>query len=653
MVSHGISSLLVLLIGSLPAIMSDTDFNPRLAKAIQNERMAKQAIRAELLHADERSAEEINVTRYDLDLEIVPDDELISGSVKVTAVFTAEAESLFLDMNSNWLFVDSLAGPVAGYQHTAHKLIMYLDDVYQSGEPLEVTIFYHGSPQYTSWDLPFFYNANGFLLISTLSQPYSARNWWPCKDQPVDKADSVSISITVPEPLVVASNGMLESVVELANDRVQYNWLETYPIVTYLVSLSIAEWDPAYEWYVTADGDSVPVHHYVPDADMAEEFSVVVPAMGIYAERYGPYPFEREKYGHSLFVWGGAMEHQTCTTTGWFPEYDGWNDILVHELAHQWWGDMVTCETWHDIWLNEGFAVYSEALWHEAMGGEEAYHEKISGDRYLGGGTIYVEDPIHDNIFEYGLTYQKAGYVMHMLRHVMGTRQYFEGVRRYRDNYEYSTATTDDFCASLEEISGGDLDWFFDQWIYTPYYPDYRYGWMCEEGPGTSWETTLVIRQIQTNTGLFRMPVDIALELEDGSKTTEIVWTESAEDSFTINTTQRVIGLELDPDDWVLCLKGEFSLESEDAPLTVSVPVIHQIWPNPVRNTLHLFLETPDQSHVYLYDVSGREILKRSVLPGRWDISINLDERDIPPGTYMLRFGAERESSVRKIVVVP
>lgn len=653
MFGTGLLLLTALLAGSTSwGLKPDTE-DPRLAKALHQECAIREAQRAIQLHSQDRLAEAFDFKRYDLDLEIVPDDALLTGSVHMLAEVVAPAETLCLNMNSTWLYPDSVKGPVIAYSHANDQLKLLLDRQFQHGEHVDVTVYYHGSPQYTSWNLPFFFQYDGHWLITTLSQPYAARNWWPCKDQPDDKADSVSISVTVPESLVVASNGRLESVEYLSGNRARYNWLETYPIVTYLVSLAIAQYELVVEWYVSAEGDSVPVHHYVVEADWADEFAAVIPAMGIFADLFGPYPFEREKYGHALFPWDGGMEHQTCTSIGWFPDYSGWNDILVHELAHMWWGDMVTCETWHHIWLNEGFAVYSEALWHEAIGGEEAYHDKISDERYLGPGTIYVEDPLNDNIFDYGLTYQKAGYVLHMLRHVVGEQFFFGGLMNYRQTHEYSTAVTDDFRDCIEDLGWGDLDWFFDQWIYSPYYPQYEYGWVCEEGAGADWLTTLVIRQIQTNTGLFIMPVDVALELADGTFETWVVWAESLEDSLALVTERQVIGVEIDPEDWILCEKNEISLGVADPMLKVEVPTIENLWPNPAQSTAILTIRTKDRTRLSLYDLAGRVHAVQAITAGQRQAVLELGARGILPGVYVVGVANSAGQAERTLIVKP
>jgi aminopeptidase N len=189
------------------------------------------------------------------------------------------------------------------------------------------------------------------------------------------------------------------------------------------------------EWYVPQQSDSVPVVHYLyPElAGNAGAFGVTVPAMGDLASRFGPYPFPEEKYGQALFPLGGAMEHQTCTSMGGWAAYGGWEWIIVHELGHQWRGDMVTCASFHDVWLNEGFATYGEALGQEVEGGVGAYHAAMAGNAYWGGGTVYVENPEADDIFDYGLSYQKGAHVLHMLRHVVGDSPCFrrpEGIRR-------------------------------------------------------------------------------------------------------------------------------------------------------------------------------------------------------------------------------
>ena len=242
------------------------------------------------------------------------------------------------------------------------------------------------------------------------------------------------------------------------------------------------------------------------------------------------------------------MEHQTCTSLG------GWSEALIaHELAHQWWGDMITCRDFHHIWLNEGFATYSEALYWEQVDGKVRYFEDMRHNEYFGSGTIYVPD-LSDvwRIFHGGLSYRKGSCVLHMLRHVVGDSTFFDILHAYYDSqFQHGTAVTEDFQAICEAVSGMELDWFFQEWIYGEYYPIYAYHWSSTK-QGGDYDVTLKIEQLQTDTtGLFTMPIDVTFLTYDDEKTFVVF------DSLQIQTFELTLNFYplfviLDEEGWIL-----------------------------------------------------------------------------------------------------
>ena len=487
---------------------------------------------------------------YDLDLEIDPDLQQISGTLTARLrVSAAQCAQVDLDLATG-LSVSgvTLGGSAAGYTHANDLLSITLDRTYSQGEEVEVAVSYSGTP-------PGSYGAFGFdtydgqPMIWTLSEPFGARSWWPCDDWSDDKADSMDLEISVPAGLIVASNGTLREVVN-AGERDIYRWHEGYPISTYLVSLAIHPYTVSSDYYVSAADDSLEIRFFMfPDhaAEYAEVNALTAEMVACYAGLFGEYPFMGEKYGHAEFLWGGGMEHQTCTSLGAFYE-----SIIAHELSHQWWGDMVTCGDFHHIWLNEGFARYSEALWQEHAYGTAAYRSMLDAIRYYGSGTIYVPD-LSDmsRIFDTGLTYNKAGWVVHMLRGVLGDEDFFACLLAWRAAFAYGAATTEDFQAIAEGVSGLDLDDFFQQWIYGEYYPVYQYAWENAAGPGGD-ELHLAIDQVQTNTGLFHMPVRIRVLLAGGGTQDFVVDNAQAHEEYVLALSAPAEGVELDPENWIL-----------------------------------------------------------------------------------------------------
>jgi hypothetical protein len=284
----------------------------------------------------------------------------------------------------------------------------------------------------------------------------------------------------------------------------------------------------------------------------------------VFADLFGEYPFVKEKYGHAEIAPGivGGMEHQTCTSLNYDdylenPDHIDW--LVSHELAHQWWGDLITCADFHHIWLNEGFATYSSAFWYEHLYGKGAASTyMMSQGKYIGPGTIYVENPENfETIFVYRLTYLKAAWVLHMLRHTVTDPVFFEILKTYAASplHKYGTATTAQFREICEEISGLNLKKFFQQWIYSEYYPYYSYGWSIKEDTD-SYRIKVRIDQVQQekireNLRFFWMPVDVKINMED-SDTTFVIMDSLKSQTFEFSVNEKPLMVELDPNNWIL-----------------------------------------------------------------------------------------------------
>ncbi|MFH1754568.1 MAG: M1 family aminopeptidase [Candidatus Latescibacterota bacterium] len=492
-----------------------------------------------------------DVIYYDIDVVIDPSFGTVSGTVTMTA--KAVAESMIyvdLDLINNMTVTGARdSGGAIAFTQVDDIVTVTLSHTYYDGETFTIEVDYNGVPDdgHGSFICE---TRNGAPMIWSLSEPYGARSWWPCKDVPEDKADSVDIHITVPDTLIVASNGTLRSETDNGATKTYY-WHEEYPIATYLVSVAIHPYTTFSHWYNYAIADSMEVQYYVfPDHYDAVQatYGKTVRMIEIFADLFGEYPFINEKYGHAEFMWGGGMEHQTLTSLGGWGEY-----LIVHELAHQWWGDMVTCNSFHHIWLNEGFATYAEALYAEVEYGVESYHQNMRNEKYFGSGTIYVSDPNADfsRIFHYGLSYQKASWVLHMLRHVVGDSTFFDILGTYYADprYQYGTITTEEFRDLCEVESGIDLDFFFDQWIYQEYYPMYAYEW-SSENIGINYQVALNIQQLQSNY-IFTMPIDVTVQTASGEKTF-VVWDSLATQDFVLVLKEEPLAVSLDKDEWIL-----------------------------------------------------------------------------------------------------
>jgi hypothetical protein len=498
---------------------------------------------------------EYDITYYSLDLKPNPETLILSGGVKVAGKIVGTSLdhielNFWTGMNVLDVHMSESPDNQLYYSHSDDILSITLDKEYLQGEEFRIYIGYNGQPQnspYRSFD---FGIKNGEPMIWTLSQPYGARAWWPCKDVTSDKADSVDIKVTVPGDLIVASNGLLKDKFTIESETT-YWWHEQYPIVPYLISLAIHPYTIYYDDYLYNDQtDTMKIHFYVFPENYEETISLNVQIkdmIRLFADLFGEYPFIEEKYGHADFLGSGAMEHQTCSSFGFWNQW-----VFAHELAHQWWGDLITCKSFHHIWLNEGFATYCEALWYESLNGPgSASYYQMTTNLYLGEGTIYVEDPQNDNIFDGGLSYNKGSWVLHMLRHVVGDTQFFEILQTYyaSEAHKYGTVTTEEFRTLCEQISDINLEKFFHQWIYEESYPLYTVDWnWLQNGP--NYDIQLQIRQVQEN-HLFWMPIDVTVTTNDG-EFTFVVQDSLAIQNFQISVTSEPLSLEIDKYNWIL-----------------------------------------------------------------------------------------------------
>lgn len=518
-----------------------------------------------------------DVTYYKLDLLINDTTEIIYGEVEIVAKsITPDLDSVTINLFHD-MTVDSIKSQDThlSYTRDTHSLHIQLDRSYSLDEEFSVKIFYWGHPTESGLMGFHFGTQGGVPIISTLSEPYSAHTWWPCRDTPSEKADSADINVTVRPDLVVASNGILKEVITNPDGTKTYKWHESYPITAYLISLAITNY-VTFSQYYYPEADSVDsmemIYYCYPDwlDESQAVYPVTVDAMEYFAKAFGEYPFVKEKYGMAHFPWGGAMEHQTCTSIlyRWYDVY-----VIVHELAHQWWGDLITCRDWHNIWLNEGFASYSEALFFEDLYGEGYYHTYMSYMDYVEGGTIYIYDTTDvGNIFSW-IVYHKGAWVLHMLRHVVGDSTFFDILRAYYSDsrFAYKDVVTEEFRDFCETLSGMDLDYFFQEWIYGEYRPNYRYSWISEpvpnlfddkkvtfrktpnlSSPVSSYNLYVHIRQIQTtNPAFFTMPVDVKVTTPSGD-TTFVVFNDPNTLDFEFNLLDQPTNVQIDPDNWIM-----------------------------------------------------------------------------------------------------
>ena len=606
-----------------------------------------------------QNQEKIDIKFYELNLDINFNSSRIRGSVTVNGVIgNIYPDFIELDFYDN-MTVDSILQnniPIL-YLHENDMLKIPISDITIDDENLfSLTIFYQGTPDHCG--------AGGFKFdehqnighVWTLSEAYCARSWWPCKDDPSDKADSVNIIISVPlEPAyIVASNGLLSSTTINSNKKT-YFWKERYPITTYLVSLAIYPYTKWVDQYVSPiSSDTMLIEHYVfPDRYEASypNYSLTKDMLSFFSELFGEYPFISEKYGHADFTWGGGMEHQTLSSMGSFSQ-----NLMVHELGHSWWGNLITCKTFNDIWLNEGFARYCQALWAEHMYGREAYFDFMNNHAYYGAGTIYVENPSSNSqIFSAGLSYNKASWVLHMLRHKVGETMFFDILKSYasNDSLSYNAASTSDFQKVCEDISGLDLEQFFQQWIYGEKYPKYELSWW-HEGNGIY---NVKIDQVQSY-NFFSMPIDLKFSGSAGPMlvdTTIVIENNNSSQLYEFFGFNFLVeNVMLDPENWIL-KEATYSVNEIDNILPDRVEV-EKAFPNPFNSMVKLsFYINPQfgdtHVNVNIFDLRGKiveSLIDNEFIPGYHTTFWNANGKS--SGVYFIQLATDNYIDSQKIL---
>jgi hypothetical protein len=502
--------------------------------------------------------DQVDVTHYFLDLDFQPSGSsgTVSGSVTISATSLVDGlQHLVLDLRDNMVVSAVTRGLTSlAATHGGHLLDITLDRPFDAGEPFEVKVTYAGQPQPTgfgsiSWRK---YSSSGTgQMVSTLSEPQGARDWWPCKDRPDDKA-TVEEWWTVPNTWTATGNGVLIGSINVSGSKRRFKWMATHPLTTYLVSIAATEYASFSHTYAPIDGGSMPVVYYVYPEDLAKaqtSFSATVSMIEFYAQLFGEYPFVEDKYGMSAFPWGGAMEHTTNTSYGYqlITGDHTFDFIVAHELAHQWWGDALSPREWKDIWLNEGFAVHSEALWFEHLNGPQGYQAYMNSQWHPS-----FSGPVYDNPSWFGTTvYDKGAWVQHMLRGVMGDAAFFQGLRGWYAGNKNGVVDTAGYRAHMETIHGSTLGWFFQQWVYGVNSPRYEYGWTTANAGSGTWRNYVRIVQVQTDAPTFRMPVQLTLVTAAGSEV-RTVTNDQADQDFVLDTAGPLLDLVFDERDWIL-----------------------------------------------------------------------------------------------------
>lgn len=521
-------------------------------------------------NVDEEFIEEYNpqsqrafdVLHYNIKIELLPERSEIKGDVAVKIkVNNKTQKSIDLNFYDNLKITSlTLNGAKAGYKRTETNLSVSAASVFP--ETVLVKIKYEGKPKSLGFGSFNFDKVKNGYMIYTLNEPVYASTWFPCIDLPDDKA-LTDIFITNDSIYTSLSNGKLIET-EKEGSKKTFHWKTFYPISTYLIAVYSAPYKSKGEKYFSMSRDSVDLAYYALhenfDAAM-KDFSGHKNYLKTFEKLFGNYPFAKEKYSIAEFGWRlGAMENQTITGIGtrYLSGMKLFRDMIIHELAHSWWGNAVSPKTWKDIWLNEGFATYSEALYWEKESGPEALQTTlIPKFAKFSSGTLYNPG---DQLFT-RLVYDKGAWTLHMLRKEVGDSAFFKIIRNYFETYKYKNAATEDFKNICEKISGKKLKFFFDQWIYKGEgIIEVDYDWSVKK-ESDNFTVEIFIRQLQKGYDIYKFPLDIKIIFQDGVSEMETFYVDQKEESILLTTKQKPSEILFDPDKWLL---AEFVKKNDD-----------------------------------------------------------------------------------------
>ena len=465
-----------------------------------------------------------DVKYYRLEWEVDPAIRYIKGTVTIYYQITSTSNFIALDLMSP-LVADSVKqhNVLLTKSHASNTLTINFPGNVNSGTFDSVSIFYQGIPPNTGFGSFVQSTHAGTPVMWSLSEPYGSRDWWPCKNGLDDKADSIDVFVTNPIAYKVASNGLLQSQTPVSGGTKLLTWWKhRYPIASYLICFAVTNYS-VFNRTVSLSTGILPMQTFCYPEDSTSFSNGTINtlnAMQLFDTTIGPYPFANEKYGHVQFGWGGGMEHQTATFVVNIGE-----SLCAHELAHQWFGDKITCGSWKDIWLNEGFATHLASMYMEKKYPSNILTWRINEINNITsqpGGSVEVDDTTSvGRIFDGRLSYTKGSHLLYMLRWILGENVFRSAIKRYQTDLavNYGFARTDDLKRNLEQASGLNLTYFFNEWFSGQGYPTYNVQW-SNIGSGNVW---IKMNQVTSHVSVPFFELPVALKFRNATQSTTVI----------------------------------------------------------------------------------------------------------------------------------
>lgn len=602
--------------------------------------------------------ERYDVHFYALDLAMTNMNTSVAGTGEIQGTAREDLDSVLFELFEDYTITDvRLNGTTTTYSRIGSAIKVPVN--ISQGVNFVIAVDYSGTPP-TGASTPFGGSGMsndsspswGNQVTWSLSEPFSAYEWWPCKQSLTDKADSCSVKLTVPDNCKGGSNGVLVAEVDLGNGSKRFEWKHNHPIDYYLISVAVAEYVD-YSIYANPAGAPNPVliQNFVYNnpatlPNFVDEINETVDFLELFSDLFGLYPFHDEKYGHCMAPLSGGMEHQTMTTQGFFEK-----GLTSHELGHQWWGNNLTCASWSDIWVNEGFASYCEYLMLENLYPSQTTndmlgrHDNVMSDP---DGSVWVLDSLDEGrIFSGRLTYDKGASIIHTLRYILNDDvAFFQALRNLQVDFADSTLIGLDVKEALEATSGLNLDNAFQEWYFGEGYPTYSARW---NKIGT--EVLLEITHTtSSSTPTFTNPLDIRFDRAGFAPDTIVrVDITSNLNQYSFSDLEDVVNITgLDPKNWVI---NDVGTIVKDVNFTSSITdlgaqVDYAISPNPSNGEFVISTEIPGTHRYQILDTRGRLIQT-----GEFQTSLQLDLKAQLAGNYILQLVHENGDKRVKILV--
>ncbi len=603
------------------------------------------------LNNGDTDPENFDITFYHLDLSVSDTSTYIEGFTRINLKSLVPSLSkIQLDLISE-IITDSVSidGNKAGFTHESDILTINLPDPAAIHQSIAITIYYHGLGNTSTRNHGITHEHVRTInkeVTWTLSEPFASKNWFPCKQVLTDKADSAYIFLSTNRNRKAGSNGILTNEVLLPDNRVRYEWKCRYPIAYYLISFSVSDYMD-YRFYVKngTAADSILVQNYIynDSAYLRQNKASIdktADLIRLYSSLFGDYPFKNEKYGHCVAPMGGGMEHQTMTTLVNFGFL-----LVAHELAHQWFGDQVTCKSWQDIWINEGFASYSEYLANQYLVSQNDADNWITRyNRYVRSiphGSVYV--PVSDKndenrIFDSRLSYKKGASIIHMIRQEVGNDElFFSILKTFLQQYQYNNASAEDFKAVLEQKTNRDFDWFFSQWFYGQGYPTHNISWDQRND-------TLYINSLQTVSS--ETPVfNVLLEFKASYASGDTIFSFRQDASFNrwqLYIPKVIKSVKTDPHFWLLAEISESRYKKD-------VDSILHISPNPSNDRVKVQIDDVvlNNYRLMLFASDGKMIWQRKVSSAVEEFNV----KGLPSGLYFVVLKNDKTAFQQKLII--